>query len=68
MKKLAILILVGVVFMGCSPMFYEHDTLYRDWDHLTFSWYRYKQPTSADLQRSTDQGWWGEPIPYVPAE
>jgi hypothetical protein len=35
---------------------------------MFFSWGGYKNPTQADLQQSQEEGWWGEEIPYVPAE
>ena len=37
-------------------------------DHMTFSWWGYKAPTQDDLNASESEGWWGDEIPYVPAE
>jgi hypothetical protein len=34
-------------------------------------WYSmsgYKNTTQNDLQNSETQGWWGDDIPYIPAE
>lgn len=68
MKKLIVLLFVGLLLAGCSSEFYKHDTLFKDYDHVAFSWWGYKNPTSEDAQMSDNRGWWGEPIPYIPAE
>jgi len=53
---------------GCSPEFYNHDTLYKNSDHMKFSMWEYKNPTSEAAMKSSEQGWWGEAIPYIAAE
>ena len=71
MKKLTILILLGLFFSGvygCSEEFLAHDTYWKNWDHMVFSWSGYKNVTAEDAQKSQEQGWWGEKIPYIPAE
>ncbi|UCF89939.1 MAG: hypothetical protein JSW39_16745 [Desulfobacterales bacterium] len=69
MKKFVLLFfLVGLLFYGCSSDFMAHDTTYKNWDHMRFSWWGYRQPTQEDVQNSTEQGWWGQEIPYIPAE
>jgi hypothetical protein len=40
----------------------DHDSLYANWDHLWFSWFGYRNPTSADLVRSKSEGWWGQEV------
>lgn len=68
MKKLIFLMLVGLFLAGCSSEFYKHDSLYKTWDHAKFSWTGYKNPTPQDAKLSQQQGWWGQGIPYIPAE
>ncbi|MGA8020939.1 MAG: hypothetical protein WCA42_18880, partial [Desulfobacterales bacterium] len=73
MKKLLIIGMLLAFLAGCGHMaqeseFFEHNTLYRDWDHAKFSMWGYKEPTALTAQESTAQEWWGIPIPYVPAQ
>lgn len=68
MKKLIVLVLLALLIGACSPEFYKHDTLYATNSHWAYSWWGYRSTDSQDAQNSTEQGWWGEPIPYVPAE
>ncbi len=68
MKKLIFLIVLVFLMAGCSDEFLAHDTTFKDWDHVKFSWGGYKSPTAEDVQMSTERGWWGEEIPYLPAE
>ena len=65
MKKLVILIFVALLLAGCAS---QHDSIYKDWDHIKFSWWGYKNPTAEKAKMSDDRGWWGEDIPYIPAE
>lgn len=68
MKKIIVLIIFGLLITGCSSEFYKHDSLYNDWDHAKFSWWDYKNPTADHAAMSEGRGWWGEEIPYIPAE
>ena len=68
MKKILFLLIVVVFLAGCSAAWYEHDTVYKTNDHMWYSMSGYKKTTQADLQNSETQGWWGEDIPYIPAE
>lgn len=67
MKKL-LLVLLSVMFLfGCGAAaresgFYEHNTMYRDWDHLKFSIFGYKQVDQKEVQLSKEQDWWGVPV------
>jgi hypothetical protein len=53
---------------ACSSDFYNHDSVFKDWDHVKFSWWGYRTPNAQAAQMSQDRGWWGEEIPYIPAE
>ena len=68
MKKIVFLILLTLVIAGCSSEFYKHDTIFKDWDHVKFSWWGYEQPTAEYAKMSEERGWWGVEIPYIPAE
>jgi hypothetical protein len=73
MRKLVILSLFCLIFAGCGHMsdqseFWQHETMYKSWDHMWFSWNGYKNPTGETLKKSQEQGWWGIEIPYIPAE
>lgn len=68
MKKLIVLLIMGLLLSGCSDEFLAHDSVFKDWDHVKFSWGGYKSPTAEHAQMSSDRGWWGEAIPYIPAE
>ncbi len=67
-KALFILLIISMFVAGCSAEWYEHDTIYKTNDHMWYSMGGYKNTTQEDLQNSESQGWWGEEIPYVPAE
>jgi len=68
MKKLIVLVFIVLLLAACSDEWYKHDSIYKDWDHIKFSWWGYSNPTADDAQKSTDRAWWGEEIPYIPAE
>ncbi|MDD5207295.1 MAG: hypothetical protein PHS17_17850 [Desulfobacterales bacterium] len=42
--------------------------MYQSWDHMGFSMSGYKSPTAETGKKSVDEGWWGIPIPYIPAK
>lgn len=70
-KLLLILILVSFLF-GCASLreseFYSHDTQWASRSHMEFSIWGYNNPTDDTLKKSTTEGWWGVPFPYVPAK
>lgn len=66
MKRFFLLALIGLFLSGCAGAakqsgFWEHDTMYKNWDHLKYSWYGYKNPTVKTGKESKEQGWWGIP-------
>jgi len=68
MRKIFFIIIMSMIIAGCSSEFYKHDSVYKDWDHVMFSWWEYENPTAEHAKMSTEHGWWGEEIPYIPAE
>ncbi len=73
MKKFIVLIMMAMLLVGCSGSlqqseYLEHDKMYKNWDHMKFSWFGHRNYTEEDIQKSIDQGWWGFEMPYVPGE
>jgi len=73
MKKTLMLVVLSVFAAGCGGPatqtgVWQHDTLYRDWDHLRFSWGGHKDVSSEELKKSTEEGWWGKEVPAVPGK
>ena len=68
MKKLLILFVLAACATGCGGPasktgVWEHGTLYRDLDHMRFSWGGHRDVSTDELQKSTEEGWWGKEIP-----
>ncbi len=66
MKRFFLVLFIGLFLSGCGAVgkqseFWEHDTVYKNWDHLRYSWYGYKKPTVQTGKESSKQGWWGIP-------
>ncbi|HUU40080.1 MAG TPA: hypothetical protein VMW42_03975 [Desulfatiglandales bacterium] len=73
MKKLLFLLLISAFLFGCGTAakqseLWQHDTMYKNGDHMTFSIWGYRNTTAEKQKRSVEQGWWGIEIPYIPAE
>ena len=72
MKKMLLVLLgVGACFAGCGGTasqsgVWEHDTLYRNMDHMRFSWGGHDDVSREEVKKSAEQGWWGKDI-EVPA-
>jgi hypothetical protein len=63
-KRLLVLFGLVLIFAGCGAAareseFYQHNTMYRDWDHLKFSIYGYKKADPLKVQESKAHEWWG---------
>jgi hypothetical protein len=70
-KLLCLMAFIALLLGGCGTAeeraeFWKHDTMYKSWDHLKFSWYGYEKPTAETGQKSQDQGWWGKTIEFTP--
>ena len=68
MRKLLVGAVAVMCFAGCSgpeiqrSEFWQHDTMYKNWDHTRFSMTGFKNPTKETCRESTEQGWWGIPV------
>ena len=67
MKKLGLALLMGFFLAGCGTAakeseFWDHDTMYKNWEHLRYSWYGYKNPSPETGKESREQAWWGKPM------
>ncbi len=65
MKKAFAVMMMVLFLAGCGAAaresgYYEHNTMYRDWDHLKFSIYGYKTLEQKEIQESKDQRLVGE--------
>ena len=73
MKKVWLLLLSGLLFAGCGQLgvqseFWQHDSMYKNWDHTKYSMYGYQKPTVETGNQSQEEAWWGIEIPYIPAQ
>jgi len=67
MKKWLVMAMAVLFLSGCGAAaresgFYEHNTMYRSWDHLKFSICGYKQVDQKEVMQSRSQDWWGIPV------
>jgi hypothetical protein len=73
MKKFVLLAMLGLFLAGCGASakqseFWQHDAIYKNWDHLKFSWTGGNNATQEIAQKSQEQEWWGIEVPYIPAQ
>lgn len=66
-KMWMVLLAMALVLSGCGAAaresaFYEHNTMYRNCDHLKFSIYGYKQVDQKEARLSKEENWWGIPV------
>lgn len=67
MKRLLAVTLIVLFLFGCGAAaresgFYDHNTMYRDWDHAKFSMWGYKAVDKKEAQQSKVEDWWGKTI------
>ena len=72
MKRSVLLILAIFMLAGCSSFskseFLQHESLYKNWDHMKFSWFGYRNPSEEDVKKSIEQEWWGIDVPHIPGQ
>ncbi len=64
MKRFIAVMLTVLFLSGCGAAaresgFYEHSTMYRNYDHLEFSMCGYKKVDPQEVRQSKEQEWWG---------
>ena len=67
-KKIIFIFILGLFLSGCGTLakkseLWEHETMYKNWDHFKFSVYEFKSPSLENLKKTNKQGWWGLEIP-----
>jgi hypothetical protein len=67
MKKFLLLLIITFFISGCGTMakdseFWEHDSMYKDFDHLKFSWSGHKSPSDEELKSDNTKEWWGKEV------
>jgi hypothetical protein len=73
MKRLLLLLVVSAGLAGCGASasqseVWKHDTLYRNLDHLRFSWGGYRDASTGEAQQAREENWWGKEIPVTPGK
>ncbi len=68
MKRLVLVALAALFLAGCGAAaresgFYDHNTMYKDWEHLKFSICGYPHADQKAAQESKTENWWGKEIP-----
>ena len=48
--------------MAKDSEFWEHDSMYKDFDHLKFSWYGHKSSSDEELKSNKVKEWWGKEV------
>lgn len=64
MKRFIAVMMTVLFLSGCGAAaresgFYEHSTMYRNYDHLKFSMCGYKKIDPQEVRQSKEQDWWG---------
>ena len=68
MKKLLALLIVSACVAGCGTAakkseLWEHDSIYKNWDHMRFSLGGHKEVIQAEAKQSVEENWWGKETP-----
>ena len=67
MKKLLAVMLMVLFLAGCGAAakesgYYEHNSMYRDWEHMKFSLWGYKAPDPKAAELTKEESWWGTTV------
>jgi hypothetical protein len=73
MKKGIVIVLMTLFLASCGQSFVkseftQHDAMYKNWDHMKFSWFGHNNPTDAEVKQAAEEGWWGIEVPYIPGQ
>ena len=66
MKKWLLILMMAAFLAGCGSAaerseFWKHPTMYKNWEHMGYSWSGYKNTGPTDVQKTQEQNWWGIP-------
>jgi hypothetical protein len=67
MRRFLLVLLLGLFVCGCGASareseFWQHDSVYKNNEHMYFSLSGYKSPTEETGKLSEKEAWWGIPI------
>jgi hypothetical protein len=72
MKKWILIVITGLFLAGClsakKSEFMQHDSTFKDWDHMKYSLWGYQNPSEETVKKSQEEGWWGTEVPHIPAQ
>jgi hypothetical protein len=65
MKKMLALLVVSACVAGCGTAakkseLWEHDSIYKSWDHMRFSLGGPQEVSQEEAKKSVAEGWWGK--------
>ena len=65
MKKMLALLALSACVAGCGTAaqkseLWQHETIYKNWDHMRFSWGGHKQVSQEEAIQSVEEKWWGK--------
>ena len=68
MWRVFLVVIASVCFLGCGPTaresgMFDHSAMYKDFEHMRFSLYGFRNPTQETLKMSQERGWWGLEVP-----
>jgi len=65
MKKMLALLVLSACVAGCGTAaqkseLWQHETIYKNWDHMVFSWGGHKNVSQEEAVQSVQENWWGK--------
>lgn len=71
MKSLLLIGVIGFFLSGCGTAakeseFWQHPTMFRNWDHMKYSWGN--ERSQKFTKESKEENWWGIPQKEVTAK
>jgi hypothetical protein len=66
MKRLFFVMMAVLFLAGCGAAaresgFYQHNSVYKNWDHMKFSIFGHREVSAKEAKESNEQDWWGIP-------
>ena len=64
MKRLFVVMMTALFLSGCGAAaresgYFEHNTLYKNWEHFKFSTFGCNRVDQKEAMLSKEQDWWG---------